>query len=838
MTEITELLATTANPLGVLWGMQPIPLDAESKSLVRRVRTPEGVEKYGQRIGEIIRPDLPNLTPAARKFTPKLTRAKRGFVIRLNGWDGEQKVTTDVARSQVQKAADQLAKMMAVERDEAPPRIHFFTDIDSYIQAYSAARVEKDRQLGRSLGAFGVEANTEMSVPDARALDKDVFISPWVLRDLATLERDDGEDQIAYPEKWRMVAHEIAHTFSNKVDWNAGLQALMEEAGAEVISIDFARRAFGSDLLDTKWTETYTGAGEGKVRGVEALIRNHVYSERVAEVLAQAVRRNGWDREKILADVEQVFRGTDDERMEFFNAGKGQRAIRFRSGGKYEPDDEGWRPLLASAPEDFKRITFQPSDEPDWDRARERAASLLGWLFMPGAAAAPERDENLTPEQDRNLDALRQHPVNRLLGQKFSEAGHPLFLVGGSVRDALAGHPDFADLDYTTDATPERIHEIVDALGPVWGMGEQFGTVGIQIQGLKTEVTTFRTERYDPESRNPVVDFGDNILDDLRRRDLTMNAMALTMASDGTHPVGSLVDPHGGASDLAAGLLRTPDDPAKSMSEDPLRQLRVVRFAAKRNAQPEPELRQAIIDLNDRLSIISVERKTAELRKILEGGPDITVRAMDLAEDLGVADDLFGGLAVNDRARNAIASLPDNTEPVTQLAVLATFTPTNPGRLMTRMRLSNEEIRPAVDAAKVAVRMSEPGDEMEARSLIRTTDEDTFRRARTVRAAVGGTGGLQDEVSRLLDDRDLVAALRGPLPVDGNDLLAAGLRGPEVGRALQRITAAFLANPQLTREEALALIGQTKHLPFSSGDMAGFLSSLSNLTAVETKRPE
>lgn len=200
-----------------------------------------------------------------------------------------------------------------------------------------------------------------------------------------------------------------------------------------------------------------------------------------------------------------------------------------------------------------------------------------------------------------------------VLTERFVAAGHRLYLVGGVVRDHLLGRSrGEADLDATTAARPEEIKRIVAPVADdLWTQGERFGTIGLRVADQTFEITTHRAEAYDAESRKPVVTFGDDIADDLARRDFTVNAMAVDAAT------GEVVDPHGGQADLAARVLRTPLDPHTSFSEDPLRMLRAARFHAGYGLDPVPELEAAITALLDRMAIVSVERIRDELEKLL-----------------------------------------------------------------------------------------------------------------------------------------------------------------------------------------------------------------------------
>jgi poly(A) polymerase len=200
------------------------------------------------------------------------------------------------------------------------------------------------------------------------------------------------------------------------------------------------------------------------------------------------------------------------------------------------------------------------------------------------------------------------------LAQRFADAGRRLYVVGGSVRDALvpAGALADPDIDLTTDARPEEIERLVGGWADdVWTQGARFGTIGCRRDGQVFEITTHRAEVYMPESRKPEVSFGDDITEDLSRRDFTINALALRL------PDMELVDPFDGLGDLAAGRLRTPLDPEVSFGDDPLRMLRAARFIARFSLKPDPGLEEAVEAMHDRLSIVSRERIRDELDRIL-----------------------------------------------------------------------------------------------------------------------------------------------------------------------------------------------------------------------------
>jgi poly(A) polymerase len=199
----------------------------------------------------------------------------------------------------------------------------------------------------------------------------------------------------------------------------------------------------------------------------------------------------------------------------------------------------------------------------------------------------------------------------RELADRLAAAGHECYLVGGTVRDAFLGR-ESPDADLTTDARPDEIEAVVTGWADhVWLQGARFGTVGASKDGVPMEITTFRGDVYRPESRKPEVAYADRIEDDLVRRDFTVNAMALAM------PEPRLIDPHGGAVDLAERRLRTPQAPETSFADDPLRMLRAARFVAGFGLVPDDDVLVAITTMASRLEIVSVERIRDELVRLL-----------------------------------------------------------------------------------------------------------------------------------------------------------------------------------------------------------------------------
>ena len=211
----------------------------------------------------------------------------------------------------------------------------------------------------------------------------------------------------------------------------------------------------------------------------------------------------------------------------------------------------------------------------------------------------------------KNLSDNTNNPLFDVLGDAFDAAGEELSLVGGPVRDAILGRVAL-DLDFTTSADPDKILKIVKPLASAtWDVGREFGTIAAQIGDHKIEITSYRADSYDKDSRKPTVEFGDNLEDDLKRRDFTVNAMALRLPSK------IFVDPHQGLRDLMLETLRTPAAPEISFSDDPLRMMRAARFTSQLGFELDPAAFAAMRDMASRIEIISAERVRDELNKLL-----------------------------------------------------------------------------------------------------------------------------------------------------------------------------------------------------------------------------
>lgn len=284
-------------------------------------------------------------------------------------------------------------------------------------------------------------------------------------------------------------------------------------------------------------------------------------------------------------------------------------------------------------PEFFAALLVPPAGcgPPFCAAGRRRRRRRLLWLFS-SLVITDDRSRltwvNSSDTQQiallaRATEAVRElSPLLSGLVQRFDEAGYQLFLVGGSVRDAMLsrlGH----DLDFTTDARPDVVQPILnDWAETVWDTGIAFGTVSAVKKGEQIELTTFRSDAYDGDSRNPVVEFGDTLEGDLIRRDFKVNAMAveLTLADDDPSLItGRFHDPVGGFADMVAGVLDTPDTPEISFRDDPLRMLRAARFVSQLELRIADRVRAAMKEMSGEINRITAERVQVELDKLMAG---------------------------------------------------------------------------------------------------------------------------------------------------------------------------------------------------------------------------
>ena len=257
----------------------------------------------------------------------------------------------------------------------------------------------------------------------------------------------------------------------------------------------------------------------------------------------------------------------------------------------------------------------------------------------PYPRAVPDSFD-LTPDQRRAAAALLREPAAAMTGlvRLFAAEGHQLALVGGMVRDVFLGRRvDDREYDLATDARPEQVRQIAARWADkIWETGIEYGTIGLRKGDVICEITSYRSDRYQPASRQPEVTYGRSLEEDLARRDFTVNAIAVRL------PSLELVDPFGGMRDLRARVLRTPGRPEDSFNDDALRMLRAARFAAQLGFSVEPDVQAAMTAMAGRLSVVSAERISGELTKLIRSpGPEGPVRGISVLVDTGIADQIL-----------------------------------------------------------------------------------------------------------------------------------------------------------------------------------------------------
>ena len=385
----------------------------------------------------------------------------------------------------------------------------------------------------------------------------------------------------------------------------------------------------------------------------------------------------------------------------------------------------------------------------------------------------------------------------RELADRFAAGGYRIYLVGGVVRDSLLGLPlDTAfDLDLTTDAQPPAVRSILEEwANTLWTQGERFGTIGARRGDRRVEITTHRTERYQPGSRKPDVVFADAIEVDLSRRDFTINAMAVEL------PDGGLVDPFGGAADLAEGRLRTPLDSEETFSDDPLRMLRAARFLAQFELSAEPTLVAAMAAMADRLSIVADERIRDELDRLLALADPVSGFA--LMFETGLAERVLG---VGGDGASALTRLSRaGQDPVARLAVLLADleTPANAQAALSERRAAAAVSRAVFAVLTAAGQVVErPPQTLAALRRWVVDAEPHVDQSVAVAATLGAGEKLAADVAALLGaEPDLL----GPPALDGGEIMdLLGLEpGPEVGAAVDELRRHRLDSGPLTPEEA------------------------------------
>jgi poly(A) polymerase len=402
------------------------------------------------------------------------------------------------------------------------------------------------------------------------------------------------------------------------------------------------------------------------------------------------------------------------------------------------------------------------------------------------------------------------------LGCAFADAGHDLYLVGGSARDALLGRVTH-DLDLTTDARPDEIKRLIETVGPdsIYTVGERFGTIGSVFGDRNVEITTYRSEAYSPHSRKPEVAFGTTLAGDLSRRDFTINALARPALG------GEIVDLFGGLADLRRRLVRAVGKPDERFSEDPLRLLRAVRFCAQLGFSLADETRDAIQRRASMLRIVSRERVLDELNRLLLAPHP--ARGLRLLADLGLADEVLPelvalrqtsqGRRMKDVFEHTLAVV-ENTRPDLALRWSALLHDVGkprtlvldgpevhfPGHelvgetlardILGRLRMDHRTIERVSRLVGLHMRANQyedswtdgavrrlvrdVGDDLELLLSLSTADVTSYRQAKR-QAAADRVARLRERVRRL-EEEESIQSIKSPL--DGVELMAMFGRGP------------------------------------------------------------
>ncbi len=368
-------------------------------------------------------------------------------------------------------------------------------------------------------------------------------------------------------------------------------------------------------------------------------------------------------------------------------------------------------------------------------------------------------------------------------------AGFAAYPVGGGVRDLLLGRVP-ADWDVCTAARPEQVRALFPEAVPT---GVRHGTVTLPAPGGAIEVTTFRSDGAYSDGRHPdAVTFGGTLEEDLARRDFTVNAMALS-------PDGSVIDPFGGRSDLAAGRIRCVGDPDTRFQEDALRMFRAVRFSAQLDFTLDPGLPAAIRRNAPRAAALSAERVRAELEHtLLTPRPE---RAADFFS-LGLMASRAGGLP---GSLSGLNELPCEKIPRWAglcAALRETGAVPGAGEFLRGLRLDGRTLR-ACTRGEALFAAGLPSDPRTWRHTLAQSGEDACRAA----AAMSGAESLA-ELDRLLAGRPCVSVR--DLALSGGEIVRLGYPGARAGQAQRFLLRRVLDCPEENTRQRLTALLQTE----------------------------
>lgn len=428
---------------------------------------------------------------------------------------------------------------------------------------------------------------------------------------------------------------------------------------------------------------------------------------------------------------------------------------------------------------------------------------------------------------------------------KLKECKEEGYLVGGSVRDNLLGDTP-SDFDVTTSASPERIMEIFQEERLIT-LGKKYGTIGIMVEGEIIETTTYRKDGDYLDGRHPAnVEFSSDLIEDLKRRDFTMNAMAMDVE-------GNIIDEFGGISDLEAGEIKTVGTPAQRFQEDKLRMLRAIRFANRYNFQIEDETYLAIRKYAKNITQVSPERIQVELNQIFLS--ETPGNGINLLYDCGLLEHIFPELMPTigyDQMspyhhRNLFYHMlctMDNVPPKLHLRIAGLFhdiakvdtlTIDEEGighfyghdrlgskmvaDILRRLRYDNKTINAVEILIRRHMKVSPGMGEKGLKRQIRTVGEDLIfdlydlMIADMVCTREGRDTSFLDErkveIKKILESHQVID--KSGLAINGKDLIEIGYNeGKEIGNMLDYLTDLVLDDEELNIKETLLNIASKK----------------------------
>lgn len=382
----------------------------------------------------------------------------------------------------------------------------------------------------------------------------------------------------------------------------------------------------------------------------------------------------------------------------------------------------------------------------------------------------------------------------KTLMERLAAAGEECYVVGGGLRDTLLGNAP-NDYDLTTSATPDRMCEIFSDYRTVES-GLKHGTLTVISEHRAVEITTFRIDGSYTDSRHPdEVSFTRSIGEDLARRDFTVNAMAWSEES-------GLVDLYGGREDLERGIIRAVGDPTKRFEEDALRILRAFRFAAQLGFSIESETLRATSEKREGLKNIAKERISTEFIKLV-CSPHPSVPLGQMCE-LGVM-----GYVLRDHRPDTrlIELLPQmQSDDVARLGFLLSGADESEAReILGSLKCSNRQKSGAMAVAK-GVKMSVTNARDAARLCSALKENSPFAARGSILL------GFSDEKAAALVENNRAPRSIAELEIGGEELIALGISGRDIGRILALLLEAAIEDPDINQKERLIEAVKEKYI--------------------------